>query len=165
MTQTGNVLEFTPDLVAYQGAHMYSYMLITWIPRAFWPAKPTANESNQFYQVAYGLTAPENLGSVSIAVGSLTEGYIAFGWPGVIGVMFLLGILLGAVQRGLLGPRSSPLLAAFGVVLILQLVVIEGQIAQYIGGLAQHLAMGVGVFLPAVRFQSKTRRPGVALSP
>jgi hypothetical protein len=150
LAQTSNVLESTPSLVPYQGPHLYSYMLATWIPRAVWPEKPTVNESNQFYQVAYGMTAPENLSQVSIAVGTLTEGYIAFGWLGAMVVMFLLGLFLSILQRTFLDARASPLRIAFGAVLAVQLVNIEAQAAQYVGGMAQHLAVLAVVFIPAV---------------
>ena len=156
LAQTAHVLESTPSLVPYQGAHLYSYMLATWIPRAVWPEKPTVNESNQFYQVAYGMTAPENLSQVSIAVGTLSEGYIAFGWLGAIVVMFLLGLFLSVLQRAFLDARASPLRIAFGAVLAVQLVNIEAQAAQYVGGMAQHLAVLTVVFIPALYARGRT---------
>jgi hypothetical protein len=55
-------------------------MFITLIPRFIWPDKPSVNDANQYYQVAYGLTTEENLDGVSIAVGVMTEGFINFGW-------------------------------------------------------------------------------------
>src|SRR5689334_6339996 len=74
LTQTANVLDMTPSTVPYQNGSLYSYMLVTWIPRALWPEKPSVNEANQFYQVAYGLSSEEDVENVSISVGVATEG-------------------------------------------------------------------------------------------
>ena len=52
LTQTANVVELTPSTVPYQGGHLYSYLLVTWIPRVIWPDKPSMSEANRFYQVA-----------------------------------------------------------------------------------------------------------------
>ena len=93
LNQTANVLDLTPSVVPYQYGRLYSYLGVTLIPRFLWPDKPSVNEANQFYQVAYGLTGEEQLGQVSIAAGTLTEGYINFSWPGALGIMFLLGII------------------------------------------------------------------------
>ena len=123
LTQTANVIDKTPSVVPYQYGELYSYMFITLIPRFVWPDKPSVNDANQFYQVAYGLTREENLKGVSIAVGVLTEGYISFGWPGALGIMFLLGIFFDFFQstflsRGsgqiLTGARDCPFAAVFG---------------------------------------------------
>src|SRR5262249_55839544 len=50
------IIDMTPDVVPYQRGWMYSYFLVTLVPRILWPAKPTINEANRFYQLAYGLT-------------------------------------------------------------------------------------------------------------
>jgi hypothetical protein len=70
LRQTAHVIEFTPSRVPYQYGNLYSYMLVTFIPRYFWPDKPSVNDANRWYQVQYGLTDRQNLSVVSIAVGS-----------------------------------------------------------------------------------------------
>ena len=99
LQQTANVMESTPERVPYQNGRLYSYMLVTFIPRAFWPDKPSVNDSNRWYQVAYRLTMRNDLDGVSIAVGYLPESYINFGWFGPPVVMFCLGILLGLFDK------------------------------------------------------------------
>ena len=90
LTQTANVIELTPSMVPYQYGSLYSYFGVTLIPRFVWPDKPSINEANTFYQSAYGIAYENNQTEVSIAVGTLAEGYINFGWLGVVAVMFLL---------------------------------------------------------------------------
>ena len=101
LQQTANVMESTPERVPYQNGRLYSYMLVTFVPRLFWPDKPSVNDSNRWYQVAYRLTSRNDLNGVSIAVGYLPESYINFGWFGPPVVMFVLGILLRSVRQDL----------------------------------------------------------------
>jgi hypothetical protein len=161
LNQTANVLDLTPSVVPYQYGWLYSYLGVTLIPRALWPDKPSVNEANQFYQVAYGLTGEEQLGQVSIAAGTLTEGYINFSWPGAVGIMFLLGIFFDFYQTTFLSIKSGPLLQAVGVVLLPTFLSIESQMAQYLGGIIQEVVVILIVMLPAITMTRSFRRPRV----
>lgn len=155
LTQTANVVEKTPTVVPYQYGELYSYMFITLIPRFIWPNKPSVNDANQFYQVAYGLTREENLEGVSIAVGVPTEGYISFGWPGALGIMFLLGIFFDFFQNTFLSRSSGPLLIGLGIVLLPQFLTIESQLAQYLGGIVQQVGLTLIVMIPAMSLRRR----------
>jgi hypothetical protein len=157
LTPTANVIERTPDEVPFQYGRLYTYMLITWIPRAVWPEKPSMNEANQFYQVAYGLTAEDALDKVAIAVGVLTESYISFGWYGVFGVMFLLGIFFDLYKRMFFSPDSGALMVCLGVALLPQMIAIESQMAGYLGGILQQVLLTIVVFFPVLRFDRKSK--------
>jgi hypothetical protein len=161
LNQTGNVVDLTPSVVPYQYGHLYSYMGVTLIPRALWPEKPSISEANQFYQVAYGLTSEENLGSVSIGVGVLTEGYISFGWAGAVGVMFLIGIFFDFYRQAFFSSTSGLLMGAIGIILLPQMIGIESQMAVYLGGIIQQVLVTLLVFLPviSVRRLANTRAP------
>jgi hypothetical protein len=148
LQQTANVMESTPERVPYQNGRLYSYMLVTFVPRFFWPDKPSVNDSNRWYQVAYRLTMPNELNGVSIAVGYLTESYINFGWFGPPVVMFCLGILLGLFDKIFLRPRSGLLLNSIGVALLPQLLLVEAQLAQYIAGFGQQVAVALITLAP-----------------
>ena len=154
LTQTANVIDQTPAVVPYQYGRLYSYMLVTFIPRFIWPDKPSVNDANQFYQIAYGLTREEDLNGVSIAVGVLTEGYISFGWVGAMGIMFLLGIFFDFYQHAFLSKQSGVILTALGIVLLPQFLTIEAQLAQYLGGIVQQVLLTLLVMLPAMSRRS-----------
>jgi hypothetical protein len=141
LQQTANVMESTPDRVPYQNGRLYSYVLVTFVPRLFWPDKPSINDSNRWYQVAYRLTTRQDLNGVSIAVGYLPESYINFGWVGPPAVMLFLGILLGLFDRIFLRPSSGLLLNSLGVSLLPGLLTVDSQLAQYIAGVAQQVAV------------------------
>jgi hypothetical protein len=160
LQQTANVMESTPDRVPYQNGRLYSYMLVTFIPRLFWPDKPSVNDSNRWYQVTYQMTMRNNLNGVSIAVGYLPESYINFGWFGSPVVMFCLGILLGLFDRIFLRPGSGLLLNSIGVALLPQLLPVEAQLAQYIAGFAQQVAVALIALAPMFDLQRKEYRRG-----
>src|SRR5207253_3591237 len=102
---------------------------------------------NQWYQVAYGLTAPDSLSSVSIAVGSLAEGYINFGWFGPLLIMFPLGYFLGSMQRIVLRLDAGLLFSCVGAALAPQFLSVESQMAEYVAGSAQQILVVVLVFV------------------
>jgi hypothetical protein len=153
LAQTGDVLEQTPSIVPYQNGRLYSYLLYTWIPRAVWPDKPSMNEANQFYQVAYGITAEEDLDKVSIAIGFLTEGYMNFGWPGVVLIMFLVGVFLNLYRRLFFTKSAGLILSSLGIVLLPQMLGIESQMAQYVSGIVQQVVFSLLIMLPAIRWK------------
>ncbi len=168
LSQSVNVIEKTPRVVAFQDGKTYSYLAATLIPRIVWPGKPSMNDANRFYQVAYGLTEKEDLQNVSIAVGCLTESFINFGWWGVAPVMFTLGLVLGLFERTLLAEDSSVLFCGIGLALLSVLLAIAGQAAQYLGGLLQQIAVVFVVALPVIRRRKVDRwigRPGEQMKP
>jgi O-antigen polysaccharide polymerase Wzy len=155
LRQTAHVIEFTPSRVPFQYGSLYSYMGVTFIPRYFWPNKPSVNDANRWYQVQYGLTDPQNLSTVSIAVGTVAESYINFGWLGPVLVIFPLGIFLGSFERIFLHADSGVLFTCLGAVLIPQLLAIESQMAQYVAGLAQQIALILLVLVPTLEARSR----------
>jgi hypothetical protein len=153
LAQSANVLEQTPDAVPYQYGQLYSYLVITFIPRFLWPEKPSVSEANRFYQVAYGLTAEEDLNNVAIGVGILTESFISFGWLGVIGIMFLVGIFFDFYQSAFLSKTSGVLMTSLGIALLPQMLGIESQMATYVGGIVQQVGLSLLVFLPIIKWR------------
>jgi hypothetical protein len=157
LNQTANVIEQTPSVVPYQNGQLYSYLFVTWIPRFVWPDKPSVNDSNRYYQVAYGLTAEDQLGTVSIAVGLLAEAFINFGWIGVVAIMFVVGVFFDFYQRIFLGKDSGVLMIAIGLIMLPQFLAIESQMAQYLGGILQQVLVTLVVMLPVVQIGSPRR--------
>lgn len=158
LNQSANVVDLTPAAVPYQYGWLYSYMAITWIPRFVWPDKPSVSEANQYYQVAYGLSTEDDLSKVSISVGFLTEGFMNFGWFGVIGIMFLAGIFFDFYQRTFLAKTSGALMTGIGVILLPQFLAVESQMAQYVGGILQQIIVTLIVMLPIVRIRGLRSR-------
>lgn len=165
LQQTANVMERTPAVVPYQYGRLYSYVAVTLIPRFAWPGKPSMNDANRWYQVSYRLTVPNGLESVSIAVGTLAESYINFGWFGPLLVMFPLGVFVELFKRVFLRHNSGVLLNSLGVVLLPGLISVESQLAQYVAGLVQQVAIAVIVLMPALEFRRARRLVGWQIRP
>jgi len=160
LQQTANVIELTPSRVPFQYGKTYSYIAVTFMPRMFWPNKPSVNDANHWYQVTYGLSDPHQLSTVSIAVGTVAESYINFGWFGPVAIMFALGVLLGSFERIFLHADAGLLFSSLGAVLVPQLITVESQMAEYVAGLAQQIFLVVLVLIPTFesRRQSKELR-------
>jgi hypothetical protein len=154
LTLTALVYDRTPQVVPFQRGATYKYMLITLVPRLLWPDKPSVNDGNQVYQVAYGLTRENDLTSVSIAAGMLPEAFMNFGWIGVIVVMFFMGIVYETYQHCFFSAHSGRFAGAVGLALIMQVITIESQVAQYLGGIGQQLFLTCVLLLPVLRFSS-----------
>ena len=159
LTQVAHVLEVTPSEVPFQQGSTYTYLLVSLIPRFLWPNKPTVSDANRYYQIAYGLSNERAIKQTSISVGSMAEGYINFGWLGVVVVMLGIGVILRIYDQVFLANRSNALILCIGIALIPQLLSIESQLGQYLGGILQDIALTLLVFLPI------TVRPAKKVSP
>jgi len=163
LTQTANVTDLTPSSVPYQGAQLYSYLVITLIPRALWPDKPSVNDANRFYQVAYGMSSEEDLDKVAIGVGIMTEAYISFGWYGVVGIMFLIGIFYDVYRRILFPHNSGLLMVGVGLALLPQMITIESHMAVYLGGIVQQVIFTLLIFSPVIRWKTPKSKLDLSL--
>jgi hypothetical protein len=162
LPQVAHVLDVTPSQIPFQGGETYSYMAIALIPRFVWPDKPSVNDANHHYQLLFGLSTARNINGVNIGIGCLTEAYISFGWPGVICIMFVIGIILGIYERSFLAQDSSNLFLAIGVALLPRILGIEAQMSAYLGGVIQTVLLTILVFLPVLRRRSVKVRAGPA---
>lgn len=166
LTQAAHVIEVTPSQVPFQLGDTYSYFSVALIPRFMWPDKPSINEANRFYQLAYGLTNERGLDSTSIAIGALVEGYINFGWTGVAGAMFLVGFVLGVYERTFGLTQSSTLFLAIGLTLVPGFLAVEAQLGQYFAGVIQQAVLAIAVFLPiAARRGNRRGASSISMSP
>jgi len=114
----------TPSLVPYQYGKTLATLIIAPIPRILWPGKPDNSLGLWITrQYSHGLesnTAPTQIG----------EYYINFGVIGVIGGLFLLGVLLRIVNESLLTRPTVPGLMAALISLFYLSVKFEGSVTQ-----------------------------------
>lgn len=154
LNQTANIVELTPTVVPYQYGHTYTYLLVAFIPRIVWPDKPSANDANRFYQLAYGLSANEEDADMGMfGSGTMAEGYINFGWIGVGVLMFLLGIFFDWFQWTFLTESSGYLLRGIGVTLLPYFLAIESQLSNYLGATLQRVGLILLLMVPIMRFR------------
>lgn len=162
LTMTGLILDRTPGTVPYQFGAYYPLLIKNLIPRIFWPEKPSVNLANQFFQVEYGLTNSRDVKSVSIACGFEAEGYMNFGWVGILVVGLLCGFVLGIYELAFFSVGSSQTAIAIGLTLLPGFLTIESQLVQYLGGILQ-LAFAAGIVFHHVKVKrSSYAGPGAA---
>jgi hypothetical protein len=130
----------TPSVIPYQYGETYSYLAVGWIPRAIWPTKPVANYANNFYAVTYEISTEEGVEKSTFGVSLLGEGYMNFGWFGVVLIVFVLGTVTRLVEH-LFGQQRS---GAGGHAIFLATFVyfingIGTSTEMMLGGLAQNL--------------------------
>jgi hypothetical protein len=135
----GYVREVTPRLIPYYDGATYEYLLIGWIPRFFWPDKPNASSSNSQLDVEYGFLYEQQTSRTVVSIGQLPEAYVNFGLLGVVVVMLLQGLVLGAINHLYNGPRSDGGRAIYLSVMIFFLNGIGSSTVIWFGGLAQNL--------------------------
>jgi hypothetical protein len=162
LTMTGLILEKTPELVPYQIGASYPLLIKNLIPRVFWPGKPSVNVANQFFQVEYGLTESRNLALVSIACGFEAEGYMNFGWAGILVVGLLVGFAFGIYELAFFSVTSNLTAIAVGLAMLPAFLTIESQLVQYLGGILQIAFAASIVFHQAKRKGSSYSGTGVA---
>jgi hypothetical protein len=97
----------TPALVPYQNGTTYKYFAVSFIPRMFWPEKPLANYTNNFYAIEYGISTEEGITTSSFGITLLGEGYANFGAAGSLLTMVFLGFVLAAFEHVFAAPRAG----------------------------------------------------------
>lgn len=71
--------------------------LMALVPRAIWPDKPFQAGSEGLVSKYTGIMFAE---STSVGLGQVMEFYINFGYPGIVGGFFVLGVLIGLIDKG-----------------------------------------------------------------
>lgn len=106
--QMAHIYSLTPSEVPYQYGRTYGYLGVALVPRMLWPGKPETGDANRFFAVDYGITTEEGARVSTFGVSLLGEAYINFGWPGVVLIMLIQGLILGLLQHVFGGERSGP---------------------------------------------------------
>lgn len=97
----------TPERVPYQYGESYKYFAVALIPRVLWPGKPTANSANTFYAINYGVSTEQILETSTFGVTLIGEGYMNFGFFGVLLVMFMQGTVLSLLEQIFAGRKAG----------------------------------------------------------
>jgi hypothetical protein len=89
------VMEVFPERESFKHGGSLVVILLGFIPRAIWPEKPVGigKEITRYYEGPFY----QQLGGLSMASTLLGEFWVNFGWLGIIGGGFLLGVACRAV--------------------------------------------------------------------
>jgi len=146
--QVAYIYSMTPSVIPYQYGKTYSFFLVSFIPRIVWPDKPTAGSANGYYAVTYGVTSEEGAKTTTFGVSILGEAFMNFGWPGVILIMLVQGIFIGAMQHSFGGKISGPGGQAVFLCFFVYFLNGIGSSAEIMfGGILQNLLLGYVLLL------------------
>ncbi len=165
--QVAHIYSMTPSVIPYQYGRTYSFFLVSFIPRILWPDKPTVGSANAYYAVTYGITSEEGAKTTSFGVSILGEAFMNFGWAGVVLLMLIQGILIGAMQHSFGGRVSGPGGQAVFLCFFVYFLNGIGSSAEIMfGGILQNLLLGYLLLLWAREKPSKSKFHGAtALRP
>jgi len=146
--QVAYIYSMTPSVVPYQYGKTYSFFLVSFVPRIIWPDKPLAGSANGFYAVTYGITTEEGAKTTTFGVSILGEAFMNFGWPGVLLIMLVQGIFIGAMQHSFGGKVSGPGGQAVFLCFFVYFLNGIGSSAEIMfGGILQNLLLGYVLLL------------------
>ncbi len=163
--QVAHIHSMTPSVVPYQYGETYSYFAVALIPRVLWPDKPQAGNANGFFAVTYGLTSEEGAKVTTFGVSILGEGFINFGWAGVVLIMLLQGLVISLLERMFGGLTSGPGGQAVFIAFFVFFLNGIGSSAEIVfGNILQNLLCGYFLLLWARDKQISVRRSVLSLA-
>ncbi len=163
--QVAYIYSMTPSVIPYQYGKTYSFFLVSFIPRIVWPDKPLAGSANGYYALTYGVTTEEGAKTTTFGVSILGEAFMNFGWYGVVLIMLVQGVLIGAMQHSFGGKVSGPGgQAVFLCFFVYFLNGIGSSTEIMFGGIIQNLLLGYFLLLWAREKPSRNRAGALALS-
>lgn len=126
-----NIVHDTPTIVPYWGGKTYSNLLTSYIPRAFWPDKPTERIGNEFGRRYKYLG--KNDYSTAWNLPWIVETYANFGSLGVLIGMSLVGLFLAFLEQKLNSSRMNSLEVTFGATILFPLIYQESNFSLMMG--------------------------------
>ena len=101
----GHVFLTTPSPHRHLGMATYDLVPAMFVPRIFWPDKPTTLDASNDIVTRYGWITEEYLWRVALETGIIPEAYIAFGVWGVAVIALLFGVFVRVLTVNLGDPR------------------------------------------------------------
>jgi hypothetical protein len=154
----GLVMTLTPAVVPYEGLERFLWIPVSLVPRVLWPDKPTLLRGLWFSATFRGLDTDTTSYS---AMTIFSEGYVFYGWTGVMLAMLMTGVALALMHRSLDTPRLKIVYLAL-VPTILQ---IEPEFSSYVIMLVQRSLVFVGVFVLLTQTRQKHGIPPPPVQP
>jgi hypothetical protein len=155
------VLQMTPRTVPYAKGVTYVPIAAKLVPRVLWPNKPTEN-AGQYYGHRYGFLDPhDTVHSDNLPM--ITEGWVNFGWFGVVLSAAVYGALLRVIWTFWIGDSAAAASVLIGAAIVGTASDIESNLSLVVGGIVYSLAASwlivsaIGAWDRAVRPHRKSR--------
>ena len=89
----------TPDSIDYLGGATYALLPNILLPRFIDSNKPISGAGMELINIHYGLFSGDTETRTSVGWGLVAEAYANYGYPSVMGIALILGVLLGALHN------------------------------------------------------------------
>lgn len=132
LATTAAIIRDTPSTQPYLWGRSYLPLLTKWIPRGLWAGKPEERFGNDWTR-RYGFLSENDL-TTSFNLPWFPEMYMNFGWVGVVGIMFLLGLLYRLLWVWMMEQPETPAEYAVAIVFAQSLVFAESNFSLMMGG-------------------------------
>lgn len=132
LATTAAIIRDTPASQPYLWGETYLPLFTKWVPRVIWNGKPDETLGNKWAS-RYGYLF-ESDNSTSFNLPWLPEMYMNFGLVGVIGIMFLLGLLYRLLWVWLMAESENAADYAVAIVFAQSLVFAESNFSLMTGG-------------------------------
>jgi hypothetical protein len=139
---TAAVIADTPAYVPYAAGETYAPLVTKWVPRMLWPDKPLEAQGNAWAQRYGYLYKGDDVTSFNLPF--IPEMYMNFGYPGIVTIACLLGVMMGFVASRLWMHEGDCSLIAYGIVIALPFLTPESNLSLLLGRGLISAAAGYG---------------------
>jgi hypothetical protein len=129
---TAWIIRETPEPQPYRFGSTYTPLFTKWIPRILWESKPRETLGNDWGR-SYQLINNDNF-AISFNLPWIAEMYMNFGFFGVLGVSFIIGLVFYVFKATICQAGNDPAKLAFGVLLMTPLMFPESHLSLVLGG-------------------------------
>lgn len=149
-----------PSEIPHQYGATYLAIPLAFVPRIFWPDKPTYQFDNEIGRVS-GYLQPNDY-RTSIKYGYFGEAYLNFGWLGLTLGLFVAGMMFRIAYAKLVATpqRQSPTATLLYSLILLYIATIETPLGPAVGGATREAVILLSLLWlltrihPATRFKS-----------
>lgn len=131
--QLGYIIQTTGDKISYSYGKTYYPLPTKFIPRAIWPGKPEEN-MGQYFGHRYKFIQDEDL-TTSVNLPLIVEGYMNWGWFGIVFSAMFVGIVLRFLLELWIGESGATGNVILGMVVVMNMVLQEVNLSLVFGGL------------------------------
>jgi len=126
-----------PEPIGYLYGATYKSVPAVFIPRIFWPSRPTTLEGTRMINIHFRLQRIEDTLKTTIGWGLFNEFFVNFGYLGIIGGAVLMGFLLGLCGRLSAHQDVFSVRTLSGFLVLFFLMHTETTMAQYVASIFQ----------------------------
>ena len=157
----------TPDSIDYLGGATYALLPNILVPRFIDSDKPISGAGMELINIHYGIFTSAAEALTSIGWGLVAEAYSNYGYPCVIGIALILGVLLGALHNWSTSAALISMPTLLSIAAMMALINVELDFIQICSIILQSFA-AVLIFHTAFRSfaisQNAPRRSGVGVA-